>query len=228
MKMKSLIALAVLASSSAFAETKLSDCVIQEVIPGKDMTGAFLKFEHSGKPVQIESASIPSITSDVELHAMEMKDGVMSMIPLQNKELKEGERVFKKGGDHVMLMKIAADKFPKAGEKHTITVNFDDKTSASCEAEVKTVKEVIEAAKAKGDWKDEYEHGHSHEGKGHEAKGHEDKGHQHDCKKDDHKHNKQACDDHHGHKHDKKEAHGHDKKGDDQHKHDKKVEEAKK
>ena len=223
MKMKSLIALAVLASSSAFAETKLSDCVIQEVIPGKDMTGAFLKFEHSGKPVQIESASIPSITSDIELHAMEMKDGVMSMVPLQNKELKEGERVFKKGGDHVMLMKIAADKFPKAGEKHTITVNFDDKTSASCEAEVKTVKEVIEAAKAKGDWKDEYDHGH-----GHEAKGHEDKGHQHDCKKDDHKHDKQACDDHHGHKHDKKEAHGHDKKGDDQHKHDKKEEEAKK
>lgn len=219
MKIKSLMALMLAAATASFAQeatkaeasstaeaastatagnTTLSDCVIQEVIPGKDMTGAFLKLEHKGSPVQIEGAKIDSITDTVELHSMEMKDGVMSMIPLTDKELKEGERIFKKGGDHLMLMKIAQDKFPKAGDKHTITVNFSDKSSASCEAVVKTVDQVIEEAKAKGDLPKDHDHKHDHK---HDGK---HKGHKHNHKDGKHDHKD-------GHKHG--DGHKHDDKG---------------
>ena len=178
-------------SKAEGGNTTLSDCVIQEVIPGKEMTGAFVKFTHKGAPVQIEGAKIDSITDTVELHAMEMKDGVMSMVPLKDKELKEGEREFKKGGDHLMLMKIAKDKFPKAGDKHTITVNFSDKSSASCEAVVKTVDQVIEEAKAKGDLPKDHDGKHEHKDGKHDHKD----GHKHDGKhehKDGHKHDDKA------------------------------------
>lgn len=144
--------------SQVFAATQLKDCVIQEVIPGKNMTGAFLTFEHKGDPVEIKSGEIASVTPDIEFHQMVMKGDVMEMSPLENLKIEEGEREFKKGADHIMLMQIPEDKFPKKGETHTITVHFSDGSKASCDAQVKTVEEVIEDAKAAG-----HAHGHSHD-----------------------------------------------------------------
>ncbi|QPT39500.1 Uncharacterized protein conserved in bacteria [Oligella ureolytica] len=126
--------------------TTVDNCVIQEVLPGKDMTGAFVTFHHKGPQVNIESAEIPSITTHIELHSMEMKDNVMTMIPLTSPELNEGVREFKKGGDHVMVMSIPEDKMPKVGETHTMTFNFSDGTKASCDAIVKSVDEIMQEA----------------------------------------------------------------------------------
>lgn len=159
---KSLLLLSALGMSSAFAATELKDCVIQEVIPGKNMTGAFLTFEHKGETVEIKSGEIASVTPSVEFHQMVMKGDVMEMAPLEDLKIAEGERMFRKGADHIMLMQIPEDKFPKKGEKHTITVHFSDGSKASCEAEVKTVEEVIEAAKAAGDAHAAHGHGHGH------------------------------------------------------------------
>ena len=50
--------------------TSVDNCVIQEVLPGKAMTGAFVTFHHQGPAVDIIAAEIPSITSHVELHSM--------------------------------------------------------------------------------------------------------------------------------------------------------------
>lgn len=160
---KFLLASAVTLSACAFAQndkaassTTLEKCVIQEVIPGKEMTGAFLEFHHKGAEVDLKGAKIPSITDNVELHQMVMKDNVMVMAPLENLKIPEGVREFRKGGDHLMLMQIPKEKFPKAGDKHNITVEFSDGTSASCEAEVKTVEDVIKLYKKDGDMA----HGH--------------------------------------------------------------------
>ena len=113
------------------------------------MTGAFVHFHHTGAPVKLVRAEVPGVSARVELHEMVMQNGVMEMGPLKDLTLKEGERVFKKGGDHVMLFDVANK--PKVGSKHTMTVFFDDGTQASCEAVVKSVKEVMKDAGIKHD-----------------------------------------------------------------------------
>ncbi|MDO4232669.1 MAG: copper chaperone PCu(A)C [Lautropia sp.] len=133
-----------LSQGNGATHTQLKDCVIQEVIPGKDMTGAFAKFVHEGPAVQITRAEVPGVSNRVELHSMEMKNGVMEMIPLTNPSLDAGERVFKKGADHVMLFDIANK--PAVGSHHEMKVYFSDGTHASCTAVVKSVKEVMRDA----------------------------------------------------------------------------------
>ncbi|MBF1236127.1 MAG: copper chaperone PCu(A)C [Lautropia mirabilis] len=117
------------------SHTKLTNCVIQEVVSGKDMTGAFVHFHHTGAPVKLVRAEVPDVSARVELHEMVMQNGVMEM--------------FKKGADHVMLFDVTNK--PKVGSKHTMTVFFDDGTQASCEAVVKSVKEVMKDAGIKHD-----------------------------------------------------------------------------
>ncbi|ETD71684.1 hypothetical protein V757_06470 [Pelistega indica] len=168
-------------SMSAGAETQavsssitLENCAIQEVLPGKHMTGAFVKFINNGEPVDIVSASIPSITPNVEIHSMQMKDNVMTMIPLTNAKLEKGDRYFKKGGDHVMLMQIPDDKLPKIGEKHEMIFKFSNGSSATCQAEVKSVATIMKEAKALGN--DNMMHNHEHHDHKHD---HSHKGHKH-------------------------------------------------
>ncbi|MDO5668034.1 MAG: copper chaperone PCu(A)C [Alcaligenaceae bacterium] len=138
-------------AQTAAAETStttVDNCAIQEVLPGKNMTGAFVNFHHKGAAVEIVSAEIPSVTSHIELHSMEMKDNVMTMVPLTNPKLEEGVREFKKGSDHVMVMSIPDDKLPKVGETHTMTFKFSNGTQASCDAIVKSIEEVMKEADA--------------------------------------------------------------------------------
>ncbi len=123
--------------------TTVNDCVIQEVLPGRAMTGAFVTFNHQGEPVDILESLIPSISNQVELHQMTMIDNVMTMGPLQNTTLETGQRFFRKGGDHVMIMKIPEDKIPKIGETHTMTFNLSNGTTTTCEALVKSLDDVM-------------------------------------------------------------------------------------
>ena len=126
------------------SHTELKDCAIQEVLPGKNMTGAYVRIVHTGAPVDVVKAELPSISNEIELHSMAMKNGVMSMVKMTDVKINPGERVFKKGGDHVMLFNIA--KNPAIGSKHTMTLFFSDNTKASCEAVVKSVRDVMKDA----------------------------------------------------------------------------------
>lgn len=143
--------------------TQLSDCVIQAPIPGKHMTGAFLQIKrHSDEATSITKVEVPSITAHAELHTMTMKNNVMTMSPMTDLKV-QGTRIFRKGGDHVMLMNIPHDKLPKAGEMHTITLRFEDGTNASCSAIVKTPEEIIKATKEASHGSEKHhthEHGH--------------------------------------------------------------------
>lgn len=123
--------------------TILSDCVIQEVLPGRAMTGAFVTFNHQGETVEILEGQIPTVSEQIELHQMDMVDNVMTMGPLQNTTLEAGQRFFRKGGDHVMVMNIPEDKIPQVGETHTMTFNLSNGTTATCEALVKSLDEVM-------------------------------------------------------------------------------------
>lgn len=147
---KALLIMALTLSSSpvlAHHGVHLENCVIQAPIAGKNMTGAFLKFNNHGESVTITKVDVPSITAQAELHSMTMKDNIMTMTPLSDLTI-SGERLFRKGGDHVMLMQIPKEKIPKAGETHKMTFSFSDGSTASCEAIVKTPEEVIQEAKS--------------------------------------------------------------------------------
>lgn len=168
MKKIATMALLTTAMAAAQAQVSVSDCVIQEVIPPKRMTGAFLNLHNEGdKAAVLVSATAPTVTEHVELHEMAVVDGVMSMREIPQYDVTPGDHAFVKGGYHVMLMSI--DNPPKVGETHEIDLQFEDGSELSCEAKVLSVDEVMELYGVKGG----HDHGHHHDHKhddGHDHK----------------------------------------------------------
>ena len=74
---------------------------------------------------------------------MDMVDTVLTLGPLQNTTLEAGQRFFRKGGYHVIVMNNPEDKFPQIVETHTKTFKFSNGTTASCEALVKSLDDVM-------------------------------------------------------------------------------------
>ncbi len=119
----------------------LSNCAIQETIPGAKATGAFLNVKKADdSTLSLVAAKAPSVTSHVEIHEMTMKDGSMKMQEIKEYPLQKGDNIFKKGGYHIMLMDM--QKPLKVGEKHELTLSFSDGSSKSCTAVVKSVKSL--------------------------------------------------------------------------------------
>ena len=176
--MKKILILGALISSAAMAagDVSVSNCLIQEVIPGKQMTGAFFDIENKGKEdVKLTGAAADKITSHVELHEMIHKDGKMEMSQIQEYNVTPGSvHHFKKGGYHVMLMDIEDKNFPKAGETYPMELKFDNGETLKCDAKALTVEQAIEHFKAKADKTDGHQHGDmkhdGHDGKKEEAK----------------------------------------------------------
>ena len=175
--MKKILILGALVSGAAMAagDLQVSNCLIQEVIPGKQMTGAFFDIENKGKDAD-------KITSHVELHEMIHKDGKMEMSQIQEYDVTPGLHHFKKGGYHVMLMQIDKKNFPKVGESYPLEFKLGNGETLKCDAKTITVKEAIEHFKVEGDKAG----AHGHDMKGHDMKGHDMKGH--DMKKEGHEH----------------------------------------
>ncbi|UJF25401.1 copper chaperone PCu(A)C [Suttonella sp. R2A3] len=139
------LAVAILLASglAQAADVSVSDCVIQEVLPTKMMTGAFVTFNNeSDKDIALVSAEIPSISDKIELHEMAVVDGVMKMQEIKQYDLTPGEHQFKKGGYHVMIMGIK--EAPEVGSEHEMTFNFADGESVSCQAPVYSIDQVME------------------------------------------------------------------------------------
>lgn len=116
----------------------LSNCAIQQTIPGAKATGAFLAIHKSDDTkLALVDAKAPGITSHVEIHEMVMSKGKMRMNQIPNYPLAKGNNLFKKGGYHIMLMSL--DKTLNVGEQHELSLVFSDGTTKSCQAEVKSV-----------------------------------------------------------------------------------------
>ena len=168
--MKKILILGALVSGAAMAgDVNVKDCLIQEVISGKNMTGAFFDIENTGKEaVKLTGAAADKITSHVELHEMIHKDGKMEMSQIPEYDVTPGEvHHFKKGGYHVMLMDIEEKNFPKVGESYPLELKLSNGETLKCDAKTITVEEAIKHFKIE-DNKD----GHGHDGdKKEEAKG---------------------------------------------------------
>ncbi|MAZ03611.1 MAG: hypothetical protein CMN56_10770 [Sneathiella sp.] len=87
------------------------------------MGGAFLTLKNSeGEADRLVSASSP-VADKVEIHDSVMKDGVMSMMRIEELVVEPGETVMlKPGGFHVMLMGLK--KPLTKGTEFPLTLNF--------------------------------------------------------------------------------------------------------
>lgn len=117
----------------------LSNCAIQETIPGAKATGAFLTVNKADDtPLSVVAAKAPNVTNHVEIHEMIMKDDKMIMNQIESYPLQKGDNIFKKGSYHIMLMDM--QKKLTAGEQYDVTLVFSDGSEKICNATVKTVK----------------------------------------------------------------------------------------
>ncbi len=118
-------ALAVVAAP-AHAQVKVEKPWVRGAVPGQLATGAFLDIT-SVKDAALVKAESP-VAATVEVHAMEMKNNLMTMREVPKIDLPAGKQVrLAPGGFHIMLMDL---KQPvKNGETVPIrlTIEYPDK-----------------------------------------------------------------------------------------------------
>ena len=122
---KTLLCLALLASTSTFAQTAVKDGWVRGTMPQQKATGAFMTLT-SPQGGKLVAAASP-VAGVVEIHEMAMEGNVMKMRSVPALALPAGQPVeLKPGGFHVMLLDLkkplpAGDSVPL-----TLTVQSAD------------------------------------------------------------------------------------------------------
>ena len=115
-----------LVAAPAHAQVKVENPWVRGAVPGQLATGAFLDIT-SVKDAALVKAESP-VAATVEVHAMAMKNNVMTMYEVPKIDLPAGKQVrLAPGGFHIMLMDL---KQPvKNGETVPIrlTIEYPDK-----------------------------------------------------------------------------------------------------
>lgn len=143
-----LIAAAVAWPALARAEVTVSEPWIRGMVAGQTATGAFMTIR-STDPVKLVGASTP-VAQRVEIHKMEMDQGVMRMRPMDTLDIPANHAVvLEPGGYHVMLLGVA--KPLAKGQKVPVTLMFQHEdgksTSTEVQAEVHALTETHEMKK---------------------------------------------------------------------------------
>ncbi|MDD1781079.1 copper chaperone PCu(A)C [Enterovibrio sp. ZSDZ35] len=152
--MRKIVLLAASALSfGAQAGLTVSDCVIREPAPGKDMTALYLNihFENTDEikalrmPANedVVGAEVRDLANIVELHTTQMADGVMKMRRVPKIKILEGDNALKPGGNHIMLKGLK--KQPKAGDVYPVTVWMTYTEDLQCDAVVKSSADIAKA-----------------------------------------------------------------------------------
>ncbi|MFL9710513.1 copper chaperone PCu(A)C [Methylobacillus sp. Pita1] len=126
--MKSIcISLLLLCSLQAQAGVTVVEPWVRTTAPGQKVAAGYVRIV-SDKDVALVSAN-SSFADKVEVHEMQMDDGIMRMRPLKQLELKANTPVeLKPGGLHLMLVGIK--NAVKAGDAIPLTLVFEDKKAA--------------------------------------------------------------------------------------------------
>lgn len=99
-------------------------------------SAAYFVISNSGKEADRLIKAESDIASAVELHVSEMKDGVMSMHPVDGVEIPaSGQAELKPGSYHVMFIGIKRDLKP--GDKIALKLYFEKAGAIDVEAEVR-------------------------------------------------------------------------------------------
>lgn len=127
-------------SPAALAQTvpalTVHDAWVRQPTGDRKEAGVFATVENSSAtPRAIVSASA-DIADKVELHEMKMMGAMMRMSPVKQIEVPaRGKVELKPGGYHVMLFGLK--KRPMAGDTFTLSLTFDDGSTASAMASVR-------------------------------------------------------------------------------------------
>ena len=128
------------ASAADATATPTGDMKSGEGSMGDGMSGptgaAYLTIRNNGNSsdrlLQVQS----DVAASVELHTVEMKDGVMSMFPVDGIDIPaKGEIVLKPGGYHIML--IGLMKELKPGDHFSVTLHFSKAGNVETQVEVR-------------------------------------------------------------------------------------------
>lgn len=117
---------------------------------GAKVGGGYLSIENTGTTVdRLVSVSVP-FAGRSEIHEMAVKDGIMTMRPLDNGiELPAGTKVeFKPGGYHIMFMELKQQL--KQGEMMKGTLTFEKAGTVDVEFKVDSIAAKGSEGKHKG------------------------------------------------------------------------------
>ena len=114
----------------------IRDAWIQEGPPSQKITAAFMLIEnHNSEEIALLSASTDAARV-VELHKMELEDGMMSMRKVDSINIPAGGMIeLKPGGYHLMV--IGLNKALKEGEDVKVTLRFSNDTRKTITVPVK-------------------------------------------------------------------------------------------
>jgi periplasmic copper chaperone A len=102
---------------------------------GSNTAAYMVIYNHSSETDRLLRAS-SDVAHSTELHISEIKDGVMSMHPVDSVEIPANDKAeLKPGGLHIMLIGINKDLV--AGEKMTLSLEFEKAGAIQLEAEVR-------------------------------------------------------------------------------------------
>ncbi|MEO8137944.1 MAG: copper chaperone PCu(A)C [Betaproteobacteria bacterium] len=110
------------AATSVLAQVKVENAWVRGAVPGQLATGAFVDLT-SARDATLVKVESP-VAAVVEVHASEMKDGMMTMRAAAPLKLPAGKQVrLAPGGNHIMLMDL---KQPvKNGESVPISLTVE-------------------------------------------------------------------------------------------------------
>ena len=113
------------ASVSDESKVLIRNAWVQEGPPSQTITAAYMTIEnHTGVDIALRSAGT-EVAQTVELHKMELVDGIMKMHRVQTIDIPAGGTAeLKPGGYHLMV--IGLKKELKEGDKVTITLEFSN------------------------------------------------------------------------------------------------------
>jgi len=139
---------------ASHAEVTVSEAWVRGTVPGQSETGAFMRIK-STKALKLLGVSSP-VAKKVEIHKMEMDQGVMRMRPMSGLEIPANSSVaLEPGSYHVML--IGVTKPLVKGQKVPMTLEFQNmdgkKSSTEIQAEVRPLNEAHSDMKMQSDMK---------------------------------------------------------------------------
>lgn len=126
------------ATGKAADAVKAENAFIRAVPPGQANSAAFLTLINgSSAPHSLKSATSP-VANTVELHTHTNNNGVMEMRQVPQIDVPaKGQVTLAPGGLHIMLIGLKQDLKP--GETASVTLNFEDGSTAVVDAPIKEV-----------------------------------------------------------------------------------------
>lgn len=133
------VACVLLAPRAAVAQAVVTarDAWMREPLPSRDVTAVFVTLENTGAEKRSIVSASSGIAGKVELHNMEMANGMMKMTPVKAIELPPGKTELKPGSFHIMVFDLK--ERPATGSKVALTLTLDNGQTVLVSAEVRKV-----------------------------------------------------------------------------------------